>query len=93
MSDEENHLDSVRVRFIVAFDILNFIALVSLSIVLLTAWASPRIRRVPTWYLYIVSWDVYSLSYLLILGKQTGSEPVWGLCLFQSMMIYAAPIL
>ena len=93
MADEESSLAGSQVRFIIAFDILNFIALITLSAVLLTAWLSPRIRRVPTWYLYIFTWDIYTVSYLLIIGKQTGSKPVWEWCLFQSVMIYATPIL
>lgn len=93
MSDEEYDPGGSHFRFIIAFDILNSIAVITLSAVLITAWKSSRIRRVPTWYLYIFSWDVYSLSYLLIVGKQTGSEPVWGWCLFQAIMIYAIPLL
>jgi len=91
MSDEEYDPGSSHFRFIIAFDILNLIAVITLSAVLLTAWRSSRIRRTPTWYLYTFSWDVYSIAYLLIVGKQTGSEPVWGWCLFQAIMIYAIP--
>ena len=79
---------------VIIFDALNLFSAITLSTVLLIAWFSTRIRRVSTWYLYIFSWDIYSLGYLLILGYQTGGmTPVRGLCLFQSAMIYATPVL
>jgi len=79
---------------VIIFDALNLFSAITLSTVLLIAWFSIRIRRVSTWYLYIFSWDVYSLGYLLILGYQAGGTmPVKGLCLFQAAMIYATPVL
>lgn len=89
----DGDVDRRQLGFIIAFDVLNLFSVITLSAVFLTAYFSPRIRRVPTWYLYIFSWDVYSLSYVLIVGKQTGAEPIWGWCLCQAVAVYASPVL
>jgi hypothetical protein len=85
--------DGSQLSFIVAFDALCFLAVITLSIVFLTAWFSTRIRRVSTWYLYIFSWDTFSVARLLIVGHQTGSMPGRGICLFQSVMLHATAVL
>lgn len=89
-ADDVEHLNF---NLIVAFDALNLFAVITLSAIFLTAYFSSQIRRVSTWYLYIFSWAVFSLGYLLILGHQTNSQPGHGICLVQSMFIYATPAL
>lgn len=93
-ADNRKAADPNLTPFIIIFDALNLFSAITLSTVLLIAWFSIRIRRVSTWYLYIFAWDLYSLGYLLILGYQAGgTTPAKGLCLFQSAMIYATPVL
>ncbi|CAA7269619.1 unnamed protein product [Cyclocybe aegerita] len=85
------HAYTPNLNLIIAFDALNVFAVVTLSTIFLTAWFSRQVRRVSTWFLYIFSWAIFSLGYLLILGNQTGPPPRQGLCFVQAMMIYATP--
>ncbi|KAH0585206.1 hypothetical protein H2248_008457 [Termitomyces sp. 'cryptogamus'] len=39
----------------------------------------------------MVAWIFYTISRLLILGHQTGSEPPYGTCLAQAVSVYATP--
>jgi len=75
----------------VAFDVLQLLALVLLVAMLLPALLSQRIERMKTWFNLVVSCIVYCISFLLLLGHQSGPEPPYGLCIFQAGLIYAAP--
>ncbi|KAJ3715993.1 hypothetical protein C8R42DRAFT_778731 [Lentinula raphanica] len=81
----------VESRAFVVFDILQFIALALISLTYLFALLSKRPQRMKTWFALMVSSLVYCISYLLLVGHQTGPEPPLGLCLFQAGLIYAAP--
>ncbi len=75
-----------------SFQILGF----SLQLaVLVPALFSARIHRMRTWHAMIASGIIYNLCYmpLMILGQQFGPEPSFALCLFQSCLIYGAPVL
>ncbi|KAJ3773509.1 hypothetical protein FB446DRAFT_532019 [Lentinula raphanica] len=50
-----------------------------------------RLSRFKTWFALMISSLVYCISFLLLVGHQTGPEPPFGLCLFQAGLIYAAP--
>jgi len=74
--------------------IFNFTAAGGLAMLLATlfpAMLSPSIHRSKTWFSMIVSWIVYALSYILILGYQSGPEPGRGICVLQMMFIYSTP--
>ncbi|PBK60135.1 hypothetical protein ARMSODRAFT_966315 [Armillaria solidipes] len=75
-----------------SFQILGFILQV---VVLIPALFSARIHRMRTWYIMILSGIIYNLCYmpLMILGQQFGPAPSFALCLFQSCLIYCAPVL
>lgn len=66
-----------------------------LTLILVIVALSPRLSRLSTWYSFCLSWILSSLSYCLlyISGQQTRPEPEPGLCVFQSGLIYAAPVL
>ncbi|KAF5327131.1 hypothetical protein D9619_004957 [Psilocybe cf. subviscida] len=81
------------VRFIALFDALYIAGLVSLIAIVLTAWLSPTIRRSSTWFMFIWSWLLLSIANIIIVGQQTGPEPMTGICLFQAMLIYGLPVL
>lgn len=76
---------------IAAFNGVQLTGLVLLSAVVLTAWLAPTVKRSPAWYNVIISWIFSSSSFLLLMGRQAGPSPPFGLCLVQSMFIYAAP--
>ncbi|KAL4260432.1 hypothetical protein AB1N83_006581 [Pleurotus pulmonarius] len=76
---------------IAAFNVVQMTGLVLLLAVILTAWLAPSVKRSIAWFNVIISWIFSASSFLLLMGRQTGPEPPFGLCLFQSMLIYAAP--
>ncbi|KAF9017598.1 hypothetical protein BDZ89DRAFT_1074693 [Hymenopellis radicata] len=65
---------------VAAFDTLVVIGFVMIAIVL-------------TWFALMIAGLVYSVSYFLIVGRQFGEEPAFGLCLLQASLIYGAPVL
>lgn len=72
-------------------DILEALAVLVLLVVMITAWLS-SIERAPTWYLFILSCLFSSVSALLILGNQEGSEPKQSVCLAQAALIYTSAV-
>ncbi|KAG6916579.1 hypothetical protein DXG01_006228 [Tephrocybe rancida] len=74
-----------------AFNILVLLALTLNAAYLAPALWSSSIHRRPQWYSLAISYIVYSTSYLLIIGHQSGPDPPYGLCLAQAAFIYAAP--
>ncbi|KAK0222272.1 hypothetical protein IW262DRAFT_972317 [Armillaria fumosa] len=77
------------------FNCLQLLGLTLLLLVLLPALFSTRINRMRTWHTMILSGIIYNLCYLplMILGQQTGPPPSFLICLFQSCLIYCAPVL
>ncbi|KAJ3917079.1 hypothetical protein F5877DRAFT_80277 [Lentinula edodes] len=75
----------------VVFDVLQFTALALVSATYLSALFSAKLQRLKTWFALMVSSLLYCISFLLLLGHQTGASPSLGLCLFQAGLIYAAP--
>jgi len=84
--------DPALVRFFITFQMFSWIGL---SIVLMTVWLSPNIRRHPTWHNFCFSWLLYGLSYSIVTfaGQQFSPRIDFGLCMVQSTLIYAAPTL
>ncbi|KAJ7756508.1 hypothetical protein DFH07DRAFT_482189 [Mycena maculata] len=74
--------------------LFNSIAAGGLALLLATlfpAMLSTSIHRSKTWFSMIVSWIVYALSYILILGHQSGPQPPPGICVLQMMFVYSTP--
>ncbi|KAJ8509090.1 hypothetical protein ONZ45_g8715 [Pleurotus djamor] len=80
-----------NVPLIAIFDLTQILGYLLLMAIVLTAWLSKSIRRSPAWYNFLITWMISCVSYLVTLGQQTGSHPHFGICLLQSMLIYAAP--
>ncbi len=78
---------------VAAFDAMVVIGIVAIVIVLVPAWRSTEIYRLRTWFALMIAGLVYSVSFFLIVGRQFGEEPAFGLCLLQASMIYGAPVL
>ncbi|KAF8217482.1 hypothetical protein K438DRAFT_2006614 [Mycena galopus ATCC 62051] len=78
---------------IVIFNLFAFLGLFWLSAVLITAATSRTIHRSKTWFAHLGAWAAYSLSYVLIVGRQTGPPPSHTVCLLQASLIYACPVL
>ncbi|KAJ7030451.1 hypothetical protein C8F04DRAFT_1113710 [Mycena alexandri] len=75
----------------VAFDVLQLTALVLLMAMMLPALLSQSVTRMKTWFNLIVACIIYCISFILLLGRQSGPEPPFSLCVFQAGLIYAAP--
>ncbi|KAJ7429015.1 hypothetical protein FB451DRAFT_1334088 [Mycena latifolia] len=75
----------------VVFDVLQLLALVLLAAMLLPALLSQSVQRMKTWFNLIVACIIYCISFVLLLGRQSGPEPPFQLCVFQAGLIYAAP--
>jgi len=91
--DTSQHQPSLIVLFLV----FQVIGLVGGIIIILTARFYSPIKRHATWYNFMLSWVISSISYNLLLfsgqidlsGDDKGVP--FGLCVFQSSVIYAAP--
>ncbi|KIK70039.1 hypothetical protein GYMLUDRAFT_34478 [Collybiopsis luxurians FD-317 M1] len=82
---------------IVFFLVLQLIGLFGSIITILSARFSSPIKRHPTWYNFIGSWIISSISYTLLLFagnidlSGNNQNVPFGLCVVQSAAIYAAP--
>ena len=72
---------------------LNIIGGVGMLVMLLTAAASPKVHRLPTWYSFCIAWLLSSVSYtlLFISGQQFTSQPIYSVCFIQAALIYSMP--
>ncbi|KAH8823971.1 hypothetical protein DL96DRAFT_1713326 [Flagelloscypha sp. PMI_526] len=83
--------------YIAIYNILLIFGFLVNSSVILTAYISHRVHRSPNWYLAMVLWAWWCISYLLLMfaGYQaSGSEapvPPRALCTIQAALIYASP--
>lgn len=86
-------------RNITIFIAFQLIAASGLTLTVLTAALNRSVRRMSTWYSFIISWIISSVSYaFLTLGgvKQDRGEeyvPPFALCLVQSALVYGVLIL
>jgi hypothetical protein len=79
---------------IVAFDLLLLLSILLILCALVTAAVSKSIARSPSWYSLMMAGLIYSLSFGLIVGRQeTPDEPPLALCVIQTLLIYAVPVL
>ncbi|KAJ7233596.1 hypothetical protein B0H12DRAFT_1143295 [Mycena haematopus] len=73
------------------FDIFSIFGVISLSLIVATAYFSSTVHRSELWYRHIIAWIVYSAAYSVLIGHQNDLIPPFGLCLFQATLIYAVP--
>ncbi|KAF8908498.1 hypothetical protein CPB84DRAFT_1766772, partial [Gymnopilus junonius] len=61
-------------------------------LILVTAALSRNVNRLSTWYSFCMSWIISTFSYsLLSLTGQQLTEPNFGLCFTQALLIYSVP--
>ncbi|KAJ7048827.1 hypothetical protein C8F01DRAFT_799809 [Mycena amicta] len=77
-------------ELIILFNILVAVALGILMLSVLVARFS-GLGRMKTWYYLQLSSAWYCLSFLLLVGRQTGPEPPLHFCALSAALIYAAP--
>jgi len=75
-----------------AFNILSGLGFVSLAVVFFTALLSPSVKRVSTWYSYILAWMIFCIPPFLVIGHQTPFEPPpsFAPCAIGTAMMYAS---
>ncbi|EIN07924.1 hypothetical protein PUNSTDRAFT_135444 [Punctularia strigosozonata HHB-11173 SS5] len=75
--------------------ICQLTAACGLLVVLGIALTSKRVHRMATWYGLCLSWVISAISYslLALVGQDSGRQPPLNICLTQSSLIYAAPVL
>ncbi|KAJ7170501.1 hypothetical protein C8R43DRAFT_93055 [Mycena crocata] len=78
---------------VTVFNITSFIAVFSLTLVVATAHFSPTVHRSGLWFQHMISWILYSVSFVLLVTRQLGPEPPFGLCLMQASLVHAVPVL
>ncbi|KAJ3574174.1 hypothetical protein NP233_g1931 [Leucocoprinus birnbaumii] len=76
---------------VVLFDSIVLVSAVLSLCTFLPAILSRKVQRSIGWYSLMTAWLVYTISYGLLIGKQEGPEPAFGLCLFQALLVYAVP--
>ncbi|KAF8982517.1 hypothetical protein BDQ17DRAFT_816291 [Cyathus striatus] len=75
---------------IILFNALSIMATILTTLVLGTVICA-KLKRSNAWFSLLIACLTYSLSLLLIIGRQTGPEPPFGLCFLQAALIYAGP--
>lgn len=75
----------------ITFHSLNILAFVLVSVVLVTAMTSRKIRRLRTWYTYMWTQLLLSVAFLLHPFKSPDYKPAYAPCLIQAMLVYATP--
>jgi hypothetical protein len=78
-----------------AFNWLQLCGALILALIMAGIAVHPRLSRLSTWYSFCLSWIISALSYCLlyIAPGQLTSEPERVLCITQSGLVYAAPVL
>ncbi|KAJ7154023.1 hypothetical protein C8R43DRAFT_444597 [Mycena crocata] len=90
-SEDVSTDSSLQVR-VIAFDIISAIGLLLLTAVFFTALLSPSVKRVSTWYTYILAWMAFCVTPFLVVGHQTQLDPPpsFVLCAIDSALMYAS---
>ncbi|PPQ76145.1 hypothetical protein CVT26_011795 [Gymnopilus dilepis] len=85
--------NGVQLLFLRTCAALSTIGLTGCSILLGIAMISKSVHRHSTWFGFIFSWIVSSVSYLLLFfaGQLENLNPPFNLCLTQAALIYSAP--
>lgn len=73
----------------ILFNGLQITGLVLVSAVLGAAYFSRQVKRIKTWYAFLLSWVVYTTAFLLLPAKSFGFVPGQAYCLFQASVVYA----
>ncbi|KAJ7043689.1 hypothetical protein C8F04DRAFT_1072970 [Mycena alexandri] len=85
--------DGLQAQFETVFNTFSFLGVFSLTLVAATAHFAPSVHRSGLWFRHIIAWIVYSVSFLLLVGRQSGPAPPFGLCMVQAALIHASPTL
>ncbi|KAJ7216817.1 hypothetical protein C8J57DRAFT_277946 [Mycena rebaudengoi] len=85
--------DSPSLRaWVMTFNILSGLGFILLAVVFFTALLSSRVKRVSTWYCYMVAWMAFCITPFLVIGHQTHADPPpsFAPCVVDSALMYAS---
>ncbi|KAJ7915908.1 hypothetical protein B0H13DRAFT_1999165 [Mycena leptocephala] len=74
---------------VLTFNILSAIGFVLLAAVFFTALLSPGVKRVSTWYSYMLAWMVFCITPFLVIGH-LDPPPSFATCVLDSALMYAS---
>src|ERR1700761_1398990 len=90
-SESEETADGPLQAAIMAFNILSATGFILLLVIFFTAWLSSNVKRVSTWYMYILGWIVFCITPFPVIGHQTHSNPPsFATCVVDSALMYAS---
>ncbi|KAJ7250428.1 hypothetical protein C8J57DRAFT_684496 [Mycena rebaudengoi] len=75
-----------------AFNIVTTFGFCLLAVIFLTAVLAPSVKRISTWYGYILAWMAFCITPFLVFGHQTylDTPPSYYVCLVDSAFMYAS---
>jgi len=78
--------------WVMAFNILSALGFILLAVVFFTALLSPNVKRVSTWYSYMLAWMAFCITPFLVIGHQTHFDPPpsFAPCVIDSALMYAS---
>ena len=93
LNDLQVDVGTSNLPLIHAFISLQLFGLIGITIMLVTALFFSGVSRNSTWFSFMFSWIIYTLSYtlLFISGQLSSPKPPYGLCFIQSIMVCSAP--
>ncbi|KJA26347.1 hypothetical protein HYPSUDRAFT_36647 [Hypholoma sublateritium FD-334 SS-4] len=84
--------DAAPFRFVVIHDVIYCLNIILVLTVILTAWLA-KLQRSSTWYGAASTVITSAVANMLLLGRQSGVSPSFGLCLTQAALIYSIVVL
>ncbi|KAJ7289583.1 hypothetical protein C8J57DRAFT_1278063 [Mycena rebaudengoi] len=78
--------------WVMAFNILSGLGFILLAVVFFTALFSSRVKRVSTWYCYMMAWMAFCVTPFPVIGHQTHAvpPPSFAPCVINSALMYAS---
>lgn len=91
--DEVSREHALQARAdVMAFNIISGAGFLLLTAIFFTVLLSSRVKRVSTWYGYILAWMAFCITPFLVLGHQTHEDPPpsFTVCVVDSALMYAS---
>ncbi|KAJ7250758.1 hypothetical protein C8J57DRAFT_1354770 [Mycena rebaudengoi] len=83
--------DALRL-WVCAFNVVTTFGFCLLAVIFLTAVLASSVKRISTWYGYILAWMAFCITPFLVFGHQTylDTPPSFHVCLVDSAIMYAS---
>ncbi|KAF9011680.1 hypothetical protein BDZ89DRAFT_1143070 [Hymenopellis radicata] len=90
-ASEVHQYPSAR-AFIIVFDVVQVGAFSVLVFILVTAMVAKKVTRSWPWFTFMGSALTWTLSYVILIGHQSGPKPSKPLCIMQATFIYSSNV-